>query len=40
MRLYVDPEIVDQYRDQLGSLDCGRSCIRFKHFTDLPLEPI
>ena len=40
MSLYMDMELVEGYRDRLGGLDCGKSCIRFKHLDDLPLDVI
>lgn len=40
MAIYMDMELVNQYRDDLGSLDCGKSCIRFKKLDDLPLDVI
>lgn len=36
--LYLNPDAVDPYRKQLGHLDCGKSCIRFKKSADLPLD--
>lgn len=41
MALYVcDAGIVDSYRSQLGKLNCGKGCIRFRHLDDLPLEVV
>ncbi|MFW5692267.1 MAG: iron chaperone [Chloroflexota bacterium] len=40
MSLYMDMELVEQHRDQLGDLNCGKSCIRFKKLDDLPLDVI
>jgi uncharacterized protein YdhG (YjbR/CyaY superfamily) len=41
MALYVcDTEAVDPYRPQLGKLDCGKGCIRFRHLEDLPIPVI
>jgi hypothetical protein len=36
----MDMELVEGYRDRLGGLDCGKSCIRFKRLDDLPLDVI
>ncbi|NDJ85363.1 MAG: DUF1801 domain-containing protein [Chloroflexi bacterium] len=38
--LYMDMELVEQHRDELGNLNCGKSCIRFKRLDDLPLDVI
>lgn len=38
--LYMDMDIVDRYREALGNLDCGKSCIRFKSLDALPLDVI
>ena len=35
--LYVNPAAVDPYRKELGRLDCGKSCLRFRKPADLPL---
>jgi uncharacterized protein YdhG (YjbR/CyaY superfamily) len=40
MSLYMDMELVAAHQDQLGGLDCGKSCIRFKKLEKLPLETI
>lgn len=40
MALYVCADTVDQYRDQLGKLNCGKGCIRFHKWEDLPLKAI
>ena len=40
MSLYMDTGLVEEYKPQLGGLDCGKSCIRFKKIEDLPLETI
>jgi uncharacterized protein YdhG (YjbR/CyaY superfamily) len=41
MALYVcEPEIVDAYREALAESNCGKGCIRFRHFEDLPLDAI
>ncbi|HEY3754659.1 MAG TPA: DUF1801 domain-containing protein [Opitutaceae bacterium] len=36
--LYAHPSAVDPYRKELGRLDCGKSCIRFKKPAELPLS--
>lgn len=38
--LYADPAIVKRYRAELGGLDCGKCCIRFRKMEDLPIETI
>lgn len=40
MSLYMDMDLVEEHRAELGDLDCGRSCIRFKKLDDLPLDVI
>lgn len=40
MSLYMDMELVEQHRSELGDLNCGKSCIRFKRLDELPLEVI
>lgn len=40
MALYVCEDIVDKYHDQLGKLNCGKGCIRFRKWEDLPLDAI
>ena len=38
--LYMDMDVVENHRAELGKLDCGKSCIRFKKLEDLPLDVI
>ncbi len=38
--LYCKPEVVDGYRDELGKLNVGKGCIRFRKIEDLPLEVV
>ena len=40
MSLYMDMELVEAHRAELGKLKCGKSCIRFKRLEDLPLPVI
>ncbi len=40
MAFYADPDVVNSFRAELGKLNCGKGCIRFRHFADLPLETI
>ena len=40
MSLYMDTRLVEKYRDDLGDLDVGKSCIRFKRIEQLPLGTI
>ena len=38
--LYMDVELVEKHKDGLAGLDCGKSCIRFKRFEQLPQDVI
>lgn len=38
--LYMDVGVVEKHRAELGKLECGKSCIRFKRLEQLPLEVI
>ena len=38
--LYMDMELVENHRSELGKLNCGKSCIRFKKLEELPLDVI
>jgi uncharacterized protein YdhG (YjbR/CyaY superfamily) len=38
MSFYAEPVVVDAYRAQLGRLNCGKGCIRFRKLADLPLD--
>lgn len=40
MSLYMDTSLVEKYKSELGNLDVGKSCIRFKKINDLPLNVI
>jgi uncharacterized protein YdhG (YjbR/CyaY superfamily) len=40
MSLYLDVDLVDKYKNELSHLNCGKSCVRFKKNTDLPLDTI
>ena len=40
MSLYMDTDTVEAHRAELGKLDCGKGCIRFKKLDDLPLDVI
>lgn len=40
MSLYMDTELVEKYRSDLGDLDCGKSCVRFRKIDELPLETV
>jgi uncharacterized protein YdhG (YjbR/CyaY superfamily) len=40
MALYVGQEVADKHRAALGKLNCGKGCIRFKKWEDLPLDTI
>jgi hypothetical protein len=36
--LYIDPQLLDPYREHFAHLKPGKSCIRFKRLEQLPLE--
>jgi uncharacterized protein YdhG (YjbR/CyaY superfamily) len=38
MSLYVEVEMLDQFRDEMQHLNLGKSCIRFRKLEDLPLD--
>jgi len=38
MSLYVEPRTLDSRREELRHLNLGKSCVRFKHIDQLPLE--
>lgn len=40
MSLYMDVDLVEEERGQLNHLDVGKSCNRFKHIEELPLDVI
>ncbi len=40
MSLYMNPGLVDRYREDLSGLDVGKSCIRFRKLDKLPLDTI
>jgi uncharacterized protein YdhG (YjbR/CyaY superfamily) len=40
LSLYVNPAAVAAHRAELGALDCGKSCIRFRKPADLPLPVV
>ena len=41
MSLYVcETDLLEKYAEQLAHLNCGKSCIRFKKLTDLPMETV
>jgi len=40
MSLYLDVEFVEKYKNELSHLNCGKSCVRFKRLSDLPLGTI
>ena len=41
LALYIcDTPLVAKHRARLGAVDCGKSCIRFKHLDDLDLEGV
>ncbi len=40
MSLYLDMELVEKYREEFGSLNCGKSCIRFTKIEKLPFETV
>jgi uncharacterized protein YdhG (YjbR/CyaY superfamily) len=41
LSLYLmDTAVLDKHRQRLGELDCGRGCIRFGRFEELPVPVI
>lgn len=40
LSLYMDVNVVENHRAELGKLSIGKSCIRFKRLEQLPLETI
>ena len=40
MSFYADPPVVEAHRAQLGKLNCGKCCIRFRKLADLPLDVV
>ena len=40
MSLYLDPAVVDAHRAALHALDLGKSCVRFRRLSQLPLDVV
>ena len=40
LSLYMDPTLVEKHSHSFSALDVGKSCIRFKHIADLPLDTV
>ncbi|KAA3643135.1 MAG: DUF1801 domain-containing protein [Chloroflexi bacterium] len=40
MALYANSQVIEEHKQALAHLNCGKSCIRFKSLDDLPLETI
>ncbi len=40
MSLYLDMTLVEKYRGEFGSLNCGKSCIRFTKIERLPFGTV
>ncbi len=41
MSLYLcDAALLDKHKSALAHLDCGKGCVRFKKFSDLPLAAV
>lgn len=38
--LYMDVEVVADHADDLAALNCGKNCIRFRRYEQLPEEAI
>jgi uncharacterized protein YdhG (YjbR/CyaY superfamily) len=36
--MYCKSEVVDRFRDELGKLNCGKGCIRFRKLEDAPFD--
>jgi len=40
MSLYMDTTLVEKHKEALKHLNCGKSCIRFRHIDELPLDTV
>lgn len=40
MSLYMEPDLVEQHRDDFAGLSVGKSCFRFRKLEDLPLGTV
>lgn len=40
MSLYFDVDILDSHRNEFSHLNCGKSCVRFRKISDLPLDTV
>ncbi len=40
LALYVCRDFLDDFREDLRHLNCGKGCIRFQTFDDLPLDTV
>lgn len=40
MSLYLDMDRVKKYRTEFGSLNCGKSCVRFTRIEQLPVATV
>jgi uncharacterized protein YdhG (YjbR/CyaY superfamily) len=40
MSLYVNTQAMAAHRSELGHLNCGKSCIRFRELDELPLDVV
>ena len=40
MSLYMDVDLLEAHKDAMAGLNCGKSCVRFKKFEDLPIDTI
>jgi len=38
--LYVDPEVLSRFGEQLRAIDHGRSCLRFRWPDQIPIETV
>lgn len=40
LSIYLDVEALDAHREEFAHLNCGKSCIRFRKISDLPLQTV
>ena len=40
MALYADVDVIEEHKEALAHLNCGKSCIRFKSLDELPIDTI
>ena len=40
LSIYLDVQALDAQREDFAHLNCGKSCIRFRKISDLPLQTV